>query len=65
MYVELERMLGFFLVYSFTTCQLNWISQLYMGVSTLNSPYSLLSRGLYAGGSLLSAVGGRVMSYDL
>ena len=57
-YKELEASLGLYFAFTFTTAQLNWISQLYMGVVSLNSPYPQLVRALFTGGAFLAASGG-------
>ena len=58
-YKELDKSLGLYFAFTFTSAQLNWISQLYMGVISLNSPYSQLVRALFTGGSFLAASGGK------
>ena len=60
-YKQLERSLGPYFAFTFTTAQLNWISQLYMGVAGLNSPYSRLAIILFSGGSFLAAAAGTVI----
>ena len=58
-YKELEKSLGVYFAFTFTTAQINWITQLYMGVVSLNSPYSTLTRALFIGGAFLAASGGK------
>ena len=63
-YADMETSLGCYLVYTFSTSQVNWISQLYLGVASLSSPYSPLSRSLYAVGSFSAALGGDTFSLE-
>ena len=61
-YSELDRALGPYFAFTFTTSQLNWISQLYMGVASLHSPYSQVTIVLFTGGAFVAASGGNYQS---
>ena len=58
-YAKMENNLGKYFAFSFTCFQFNWIFIFYLGVTSLNLPYSVLSRTFFGGGSFFTAFGGK------